>query len=57
MCFQVEVFSTGRSLAQRSPHECGVSELDNEGSILRRPWPPRGCRTIKKNLLTFFRGI
>jgi hypothetical protein len=39
VCFQVEVSVTGRSLVQRSPTECGVSECDREASIMRRPWP------------------
>jgi hypothetical protein len=28
MCCQVEVSGTGRSLVQRSPTDCGVSECD-----------------------------
>ena len=28
-----------RSLVQRSPTECGVSECDREASIMRRLWP------------------
>jgi hypothetical protein len=31
------VSATGRSLVQRSPTECGVSECDREASIMRRP--------------------
>ena len=27
MCYEVEVSATGRSLVQRSPTECGVSEI------------------------------
>jgi hypothetical protein len=23
--------------------ECGVPECDREASIMRRPWPTRGC--------------
>jgi hypothetical protein len=37
MCCQVEAPTTGRSLVQRSPTECGVSECDREASKLRRP--------------------
>jgi hypothetical protein len=37
----------GRSLVQRSPTECGVSECDREASVLRF-WCSRGCRAIKK---------
>ena len=36
VCFQVEVTAWGRSLVQRSPTECGVSECDREASIMRR---------------------
>jgi hypothetical protein len=35
---------TGRSLVQRSPTDCGVSEWDHEASIMMRSWPTRGCR-------------
>jgi hypothetical protein len=44
---QVEVSATGRSLIQRSPTECGASGFDREASI-KRPWPNRSCRTVKK---------
>jgi hypothetical protein len=27
----------------RNPTECGVSECYREASIMRRPWPTRGC--------------
>jgi len=30
--------ATGRSLLQRSPTECGVSECDLETSTMGRPW-------------------
>jgi hypothetical protein len=43
VCCQVEVSASGWSLVQRSPTECGVSECDIEASIMRRPWPTRGC--------------
>jgi len=33
----------GSSLGRRSPAECGLSECDREASIMRRPWPTRGC--------------
>jgi hypothetical protein len=36
---QVEVSATGRSLVQKSPAECGVSECDLETSTMRRPSP------------------
>jgi hypothetical protein len=36
---QVEVSATGRSLFQRSPTECGLSECDLETSAMRRLSP------------------
>jgi len=38
VCCQVEVSATVRSLVQRSPTECGVSECDLEASLVRRLW-------------------
>ena len=43
LCCQVEVSATGRSLVQRSPTDCGVSEGDAETSMVRRSWPQWGC--------------
>ena len=40
---QVVVSAPGRSLIQKGPTECGVSECDREASIKRRPWPTGGC--------------
>ena len=42
VCCQVVVSASDRSLVQRSPTECVVSECDHEFSILRRPWPTGG---------------
>jgi hypothetical protein len=42
VCCQVEVSATDRSLVQRSPTKCGVSECDREALIMRRAWPTRG---------------
>ena len=39
VCCQVEVSASDRSLVQRSPTDCGVSECDREASIMRRSWP------------------
>jgi len=36
------------SLAQGNPRECGFSESDREAWIIRRPWPTRNFRSIKK---------
>jgi hypothetical protein len=52
VCCQEEVSATGWSLVQRSPTECGVSECDREASIIRRPWPTRGCCAIGKKCCT-----
>jgi hypothetical protein len=44
VCCQVEVSATGRSLVQRSPTECGVSECDRKASKKGRgPGPTGGC--------------
>jgi hypothetical protein len=51
VCCQVEVSAAGRSLVQRSPTECGVSECDTEASIARSPWPSRGCGANEKTIL------
>jgi hypothetical protein len=39
----IKFTASARSLLQRSPAECGVSECDMEASIMRRPWLTRGC--------------
>ena len=43
VCWWAEVSETGRSLVQRLPTVCGVSECDCEASIMRRNYPTRGC--------------
>jgi len=48
MCRQVEISGSGWSLVQRNPTEWSVSECDREVSIMRRPWPTRGCRAKEK---------
>jgi len=40
-CCQIEVSEMGRSLARRSPVECGVSEYELEISVRMRPKPTR----------------
>jgi len=45
---QVEVCVSSRSLVQRSPTDCGVSECDHEASIMGRPWPNSGCFAVDK---------
>jgi hypothetical protein len=55
VCCVLEVSATGRSLVQRSPTDCGVSEWDREASIMNRPWPNRGCCAMEeKELLPLF---
>ena len=50
VCCQVELSASGWSLVQRSSTDCGVSERDNNSSIMRRHWPIRGCCTVVKNI-------
>jgi len=38
-----KIYATDWSFVQRSPTDCGVSECAREASIMRRPWPTRGC--------------
>ena len=54
VCCQVEVSASGWSLVQRSSTECGVSECDHEVSIMRRPWPTRGCWAMKNCPISMF---
>jgi hypothetical protein len=44
--------ASGRSLVQKRPTKCGVSEYDREASIMRRPWPNGDCCAMvkKKNI-------
>jgi hypothetical protein len=41
VCCQVEVSAMGRSLVQRSPTECGMSECDLGTSSMRKSRPTR----------------
>jgi len=43
--FQAEVSTTGRSLAQRSPTECGTSECDIETLTKKMPRPQRAVES------------
>jgi hypothetical protein len=38
---------------------CGVSECDREASIIKRPWPTRGCYTTDKfvNISKFYKPL
>jgi hypothetical protein len=47
---EVKASATDRSLVQRSPTECDVSEYDLETSTVRRARPNRSCRTLKKKV-------
>jgi hypothetical protein len=46
VCCQVDDSALGWSLVQRSSTECRVSECNREASIMRGPWPTRGCCAI-----------
>ena len=46
VCRYVEVSASGRSLVQRSPNKCVVSECDREDTMMRRPWPIGGFWVI-----------
>jgi hypothetical protein len=46
VCCQVKVSAVGRSLVQKNPTDCGVSEYDREDSKVRRPWPTAGCQAV-----------
>ena len=35
---------------EESYRMCGVSECDREASTMKRPWPTRDCRAMKKKL-------
>ena len=48
LCVQVQISATSRSLVQRIPTECSVSECDHEASTIRRPWSTRGCSAMGK---------
>ena len=47
----VEASAMGRSLVQKIPTECGVSEYDRKTSTMRRPWPTSCCCITGKNLI------
>jgi hypothetical protein len=47
---QVEVSATGRSLVQRCPNECGVSECDSETSTTRRTRSTRAVEARRTGL-------
>jgi hypothetical protein len=57
VCCQIEVSASGSSLVQRNPAECGVSECDRETSIMRRPWPTRGCCTLEGRITPLGHGV
>ena len=48
LCCQVQVCGAGRSLVQRSPTVCGVSECDRGVSIMRGSCPTRGLLRHRK---------
>jgi hypothetical protein len=48
VCCPVKVSATGRSLVQRSPTECCVSECDFETLTMGKLRPIRACQPLKK---------
>jgi hypothetical protein len=54
LCCQVKVSALDQSLVQRSPTECGVSECDREASVMRMPWPTRGCGALGRERVGLF---
>jgi len=55
VCCQVEVSTSGRSLVQRSPVECGVSECDHESSKMSRLRSTGGCCVLLHKCLLLYR--
>ena len=51
VCCHVEVSATGRSLVQRTPTECGVSECDPETSKTNRLSPTGTAKPLQKPYL------
>ena len=45
ICCQVEVSAMGRTLVQRRPTECGVSEKDTKTSTRITPRPTRAAES------------
>jgi hypothetical protein len=58
VCCHVEVSESGRSLAQRSPTDCGLYECDHEASIMCSLGPTRGLsRLAGKQIKHSFSGV
>ena len=51
LCCHAEVSATGRSLVQRAPAECGMSECDLETSTTNRLWPTGTAKPLQKPYL------
>jgi hypothetical protein len=49
VCCLAEFSATGRSLVQRSPTDCGVSECDREAALMRS-WPTRAVDSCKETM-------
>jgi len=54
VCCQVVVSASGRSLVQRSPTDCYVSECDHGSSIMRWPWPTVAVASWYKHMVHKF---
>ena len=53
-CVTRQRCASGWSLVQRSPTERVVSECDREASIMRRPWPTRGCCATEEKCIILY---
>jgi hypothetical protein len=60
LCCQVEVSATSWSLVQRSPTECGVSNVCDREALTKRggpgPGPYRAVEPYKKKSLVVFKA-
>ena len=54
VCCKVEVSASNRTLVQRIPTECDVSEYDREDWIMKGPWPTGAVTLLKKTDLMLF---
>jgi hypothetical protein len=54
VCCQVRLSATGRSLDQRGPTECGVSEYDSKASTKLMPWLSSHEKKDNKNVRSEF---
>jgi hypothetical protein len=53
VCLQVDVALWRWCLVHRNNIDCGLSDYDREASIMKKPWPSRGCCTIRIYIYTY----